>query len=247
VLVHGLGLDHRMWERQAPALAAAGHRVITCDLPGHGAADRPAHAGSAYTTAELAASLVGVLDEAGVARGVLVGFSLGGGVAIQVALDHPSRVSGLALVDTTAWPGPDAVARFAGRAALVEAEGVEVLVQPAIERWFTPEFVAAQGEIVSRYAAWIGENDAVGYAAACRSLATLDLRDRLREIRCPTLVAVGDRDEATPVAMAEALAAGITEATLRILGPAGHLLTEERWAEVNAALLAFLAGPRQRH
>ena len=211
-----------MWERQAPALAAAGHRVIACDLPGHGAADRPARAGSAYTTAELAASLLGVLDEAAVGRGVLVGFSLGGGVALQIALDCPSRVSGLALVDTTAWPGPDAAARFAGRAALVEAEGVEVLVQPAIERWFTPEFVAGHPEIVRRYVAWIGENDAIGYAAACRSLATLDLRDRLGEIRCPTLVVVGDRDQATPVAMAETLAAGIAGATLRILGPAGH-------------------------
>ena len=53
---------------------------------------------------------------------------------------------------------------------------------------------------------------------------------------------VGDRDEATPVAMAETLAAGIAGATLRILGPAGHLVTEERWAELNAALLAFLTG-----
>jgi 3-oxoadipate enol-lactonase len=244
VLVHGLGLDHRMWERQTPALAAAGYRVIACDLPGHGAAARPARAGSTYTTAELAASLVGVLDEAGVDRGVLVGFSLGGGVALQVALDHPARVAALALLDTTAWSGPDAVARFTGRAALVEAEGVEVLVQPAIERWFTPEFVAEQGAIVRRYAAWIRANDAIGYAAACRSLAILDLRPRLGEIRCPTLVLVGDRDEATPVAMAEALATGIAGATLRILGPAGHLVTEERWAELNRALIAFLGEGR---
>jgi 3-oxoadipate enol-lactonase len=232
-----------MWERQTPALVAAGHRVIACDLPGHGLADRPARAGSAYTTADLAASLVGALDEAAVDRAVLVGFSLGGGVAIQVALDHPERVSALALVDTAAWPGPDAVARFGDRAAAVEAEGVEVLVQPAIERWFTSEFVAAYPEIVGRYATWIGENDARGYAAACRSLATLDLRSRLGEIRCPTLVVVGDRDQATPVAMAETLAAGLAGATLRILGPAGHLVTEERWVELNAALLAFLAGP----
>jgi pimeloyl-ACP methyl ester carboxylesterase len=244
VLVHGLGLDHRMWERQVPALAAAGHRVITCDLPGHGRAYRPARAGSSYTTAELAARLVGVLDEAGLDRSVLVGFSLGGGVVLQVALDHPGRVSALALVDTTAWPGPDALTRFGGRAALVEAEGVGVLVQPAIERWFTPEYVAVQGDIVRRYAAWIAENDALGYAAACRSLASLDLRARLGEIRCPALVVVGDRDQATPVAMAEALAAGIAGATLRILGPAGHLVTEERWAELNGVLLAFLAGSR---
>jgi pimeloyl-ACP methyl ester carboxylesterase len=101
--------------------------------------------------------------------------------------------------------------------------------------------VVARPEIVCRYAAWIGENDAAGYAAACRSLAALDLRARLGEIRCPTLVVVGDRDEATPVAMAEALAAGIAGAALRVLGPAGHLVTEERWAELNQALLAFLS------
>jgi 3-oxoadipate enol-lactonase len=243
VLVHDLGLDRRMWERQAPALAAAGYRAITCDLPGHGAAERPARTGTVCTTAELAASLLGVMDEAGIDQGVLVGFSLGGGVALQVTLDRPARVSALALIDTTAWPGPDAAARFGGRAAGVEAEGVGVLVHPAIERWFTPEFVATHPEIVGRYAAWIGENDAPGYAAACRSLAALDLRARLGEIRCPTLVVVGDRDEATPVAMAEALAAGIAGASLRILGPAGHLVTEERWAELNAALLEFLAGP----
>jgi 3-oxoadipate enol-lactonase len=197
-----------MWKRQVPALVAAGHRVIACDLPGHGLADRPARASaSSSTPRRLAAS---------------------SGVALQVALDWPSRVSGLALVDTTAWPGPDAVARFAGRAALVESEGVEVLVRPAIERWFTPEFVAAEGEIVRRYAGWIRQNDAIGYAAACRSLAILDLRSCLGEIRCPTLVMVGDRDQATPVAMAEALVTGIAGATLRILGPAGHLVTEER-------------------
>ena len=194
MLVHGLGLDHRMWERQTPALAAAGHRVIACDLPGHGAADRPARAGSAYTTAELAAEPGRRAGRGRGRPGRPRRLLAGGGVALQVALDHPARVSALALVDTTAWPGPDAVARFGGRAALVEAEGVEVLVQPAIERWFTPEFVAAQGEIVRRYAAWIRENDALGYAAACRSLATLDLRARLGEIRCPTLVVVGDRD-----------------------------------------------------
>src|SRR5262249_35944290 len=58
VLIHGLGLDHRMWERQVLPLVGAGHRVIACDLPGHGTAERPTRAGSAYTTAELARSLV---------------------------------------------------------------------------------------------------------------------------------------------------------------------------------------------
>src|SRR5262245_60673011 len=93
VLIHGLGLDHRMWERQVPAPAAAGHRVITCDLPGHGAGGRPTRRGTAYSTADLATSLIGALEDSVVGPATLVGFSLGGGIALQVALDRPECVS----------------------------------------------------------------------------------------------------------------------------------------------------------
>jgi 3-oxoadipate enol-lactonase len=230
-----------MWARQVPALAAAGYRVVTADLLGHGRSDRPSRPGSSYTVADLADSLVRTLEEADVGRAALAGFSLGGGVALQIALARPDRVGALVLADTSAWMGPGASALFTERAAAVEARGVEVLVQPAIARWFTPDFVAAHGDAVARYAARIGENDAYGYAAACRSLATFDVRERLGALRCPTLVVVGDRDQATPVAMAETLANGIPGAELRILGPAGHLLTEERWEAFNEVLLAFLS------
>lgn len=195
-----------MWERQVPALAAAGYRVVTGDLLGHGHSDRPSRPGSSYTVADLADSLVRALEEVDIGRAALAGFSLGGGVALQIALARPDQVGALVLADTSAWMGPRASALFTERAAAVEAGGVEVLVQPAIARWFTPEFVTAHGDAVARYAARIGENDAYGYAAACRSLATFDVRERLHGLRCPTLVVVGDRDQATPVAMAETLA-----------------------------------------
>jgi pimeloyl-ACP methyl ester carboxylesterase len=241
VLIHGLGLDHRMWERKIPALAAAGHRVITCDLPGHGAGRRPTRAGSVYTTEELAASLVEALEESSVDPATLVGFSLGGGIALQIALDRPERVSALALVDTTAWPGPDAVARFAGRAAAVEAEGVGVLVHPAIERWFTPEFVAAQDEI----------------RAPLRRVDRGERRHRLRgRLPLPRRARPQGSARRDPLPHAgcgrrprrgHAHLNGGSAGGRHCRGhaphprPAGHLVTEERWAELNATLLEFLA------
>jgi pimeloyl-ACP methyl ester carboxylesterase len=151
-----------MWERQVPALAAAGYRAVTGDLLGHGRSDRPPRPGSSYTMADLADSLMRSLEEADVGRAALAGFSLGGGVALQIALARPDRIGALVLASTSAWMGPGAPALFTERAAAVEARGVEVLVQPAIARWFTPEFVTAHGDAVARYAARIGENRPTG-------------------------------------------------------------------------------------
>jgi 3-oxoadipate enol-lactonase len=240
VLLHGLGLDRRMWHGLRPALAGAGFRVIAVDLPGHGAAGRPARPGTAWLVADLAAGVLAVLEGAAGGPAVLVGFSLGGAVALEVALAHPGRVSALVLVDTAAWMGPEAPPIFLERAAAAEADGVEALVAPAVERWFTPEFVAARPDAVARCVAWLRDNDALGYAAACRALATFDARARLAEVRCPTLVVAADRDQATPVAMAEVLASGIPGAELAVLGPSGHLVTEERPADLERAVLGFL-------
>jgi 3-oxoadipate enol-lactonase len=230
-----------MWEHVTPALAAAGYRVVAVDLPGHGAAAKPSAPGAAWSVEDLAAGAAGALDAAGVGPAALVGFSLGGAVALALALAAPARAAALVLADTSAWMGPGAPALFGDRAVLVEARGVEALVEPAIGRWFTPEFAAARPDVVARCAARLRENDPAGYAAACRSLATLDLRGRLGEVRCPALVLVGDRDQATPLAMARGLEAGIPGARLEVLGPSGHLVTEECPDPFAGALLAFLA------
>jgi len=241
VLLHGLGLDHRSWGRQVPALARAGYRVLACDMPGHGRAERPPRPGSGYAVADLADAVLGAMDEAGAPDAAVVGLSLGGAVALWLALAAPRRVRALGLLATAAWMGADARAYFGDRAALVEARGAGVLVEPAIERWFTPAFIEREPALVRQYAGWIAENDPVGYAAACRSLGDFDVRARLADIRGPALVMVGDRDRATPPERSRELAGGIARAELRVLAPAGHLLTEERWPEVNETLIAFLA------
>ncbi len=241
VLIHGLGLDRRMWRRQMPPLVSAGHRVFVCDLLGHGRSDRPRQAGGMYSVAELAASLTAALDRALIGPAAFVGFSLGGAVALHIILSSPDRVERLVLASTSAWMGPEAAAVFMTRAAAVEAHGVEVLVEPAVQRWFTPEFVRTHNADVEDYKQVLRENDPYGYAAACRSLAAFDVRGQLRDVQCPTLVLVGDQDQATPPAMSRNLATNICGARLEILGPAGHLVTEECADRINETIIRFLA------
>jgi len=111
VLVHGYGADLRLWDAQAPALADAGFRVIRHDVRGHG---RSLISPDGYTYENYSADLRDLLDRLNVERPVteslnieaahVVGLSMGGGIALQFALDHPQRVLSLTLVDS-ALPG----------------------------------------------------------------------------------------------------------------------------------------------
>jgi pimeloyl-ACP methyl ester carboxylesterase len=96
VLTHGLLMDGRMFARVAPAIAAAGNRVITVDLPGHGAADQP-HDMTAYSMQQFGRDVVALLDHLGVAQAVIGGTSLGANVALEVAVFAPERVRALVL------------------------------------------------------------------------------------------------------------------------------------------------------
>ncbi|MEZ4360644.1 MAG: alpha/beta fold hydrolase [Kofleriaceae bacterium] len=96
VLTHGLLMDHRMYTRLAPTLAAAGHRVITVDMLGHGASEQP-HDMTAYSMAQYGGDVIALLDHLGVEQAVIGGTSLGANVALEAAVAAPRRVRGLVL------------------------------------------------------------------------------------------------------------------------------------------------------
>jgi pimeloyl-ACP methyl ester carboxylesterase len=134
VLVHGHGADLRLWDLQVPALLEAGYRVIRYDVRGHG---RSAIPPGGYTWENYALDLRDLLDRIAVPRAHVVGLSMGGGIALQFALDFPERVSSLVLVDS-ALPGFYYSPEFAGAieelVAAVRAEGPRA----AFERlWLT--------------------------------------------------------------------------------------------------------------
>src|SRR5260221_13494282 len=111
VLVHGLLMDGRMFEKLAPALVARGNRVLTVDLPGHGASDQP-HEMAAYSMTEFGRDVVALLDHLGLPQAVIGGTSLGANVALEAACAQPSRTRALVLEMPVLESGITAAAAF---------------------------------------------------------------------------------------------------------------------------------------
>lgn len=208
VLVHGLLTDHRVWDAVAARLAPS-FRVLRHDLRGHGRSSAPP---PPYTMQALGEDTVGLLDALGLDRVHLVGSSLGGMLAQQVAARHGPRLLSLTLANTAAVQ--TAAAAWQARIDLVRREGVAAIADGTLQRWFTPEFAGRAGAEVARMRGILCETSDAGYvgcAQAVRDLAQLDL---LAQIHVPTLVVAGSRDEATPPALSVQLCEGIAGARL---------------------------------
>jgi 3-oxoadipate enol-lactonase len=218
-LVHSLAMDHRFWDPMVHALAGR-CAVVALDARGHGGSGR---APSPLTAARMAQDLREVIDHLGLPPVVVGGASMGGCVALQFAADHPTRTLGLALLDTTAWYGPTAAADWEQRACKARDGGLASLTAFQQTRWFSDAFRQARPDVVQACMDCFLANDLEGYMAACRMLGAFDGRSLLARIRVPTLVLVGEEDQAAPVAMARALHAGITGSTLEVVPATRHL------------------------
>ncbi|WP_079124965.1 3-oxoadipate enol-lactonase [Streptomyces lushanensis] len=247
VLGPSLGTSLAVWDAQAPALART-HRVVRYDLPGHG--DSPARlirtgatvAGPGATVADLGRLVLELTDSLAIETFAYAGVSLGGAVGTWLAVNHPDRIRGLALLCTSARFGEPSGWRE--RAALVRARGTGPVADSAANRWFTPGFAgepAAEALVADLRAA-----DPEAYAACCDALAGFDLRAELPGITAPTLVIAGREDPATPPAHARELADGIPGAGLTEIAHASHLANVERPAPVLAALSAHFAAEPDR-
>jgi 3-oxoadipate enol-lactonase len=235
VLLHSIGTDRTLWDAHVPGLVAAGRRVAAVDLRGHGGS--PVLPGP-YAVAELGDDVVGLLDELGAERADVVGVSLGGAIALSLALRHPARVGRIAVCCSAAsFGGPGT---WAPRAATARAEGVGPLAEGTVGRWFTPGFRREQPDRVATIRGVLERTDPEGYAASCDALGALDLRPRLRTIRAPTLVVAGAHDVATPPeATSVPMAAAIPGARLQVVD-AAHLAPYERPDLVGPLVLQHL-------
>jgi 3-oxoadipate enol-lactonase len=242
VLIHGHSADLRLWEPQVPALLDAGYRVVRYDVRGHGRSSVPA---TGYSWEHYLADLRTLLDHLRVAHAHLAGISMGGAIALQLALEEPGRVVSLALLDS-ALPGfayspefEDDVERL--REA-VRAEGPRA----ALERhWLThpifdgvrrqPKAFAALRRMVLDYPA-ADYLDEAEYPPPERPAI-----ERLHDVRAPALVVVGERDLPDFRIIADILAENLPGARKLVVSDAGHLPSLERPEAVNPALLSFLA------
>jgi pimeloyl-ACP methyl ester carboxylesterase len=178
VLTHGLAATGATWAAQVEGLSPS-FRVVTWDLRGHGRSPRPP---GECRLPDLANDLGSVLDAAAIDRAVVLGHSAGGVVAMQFALDHPGRCAGLVLVGTASECNAKA------------NEFYETLATIAVERGMAP-VRRRLGLGASEPDA--GDVDPETFAKVARVMANLrhqPLTSRLAEIRCPTLIIVGEKD-----------------------------------------------------
>lgn len=218
VLFHSLLADDSSFDRIAPALAAT-HRVVILSLPGFGASER-AEGGLDAVADRIAAALAAM--ELGQPP-VFIGNGYGGFVALNVAIRHPGIAQRLVLADCGAAFSEPGRAAFRGMSAMAREKGLASISDVAMRRLFAPAYQAEHPELIEERRARFVAVDAETFHAACAALATLDLRDRLAEVRVPALVLVGEHDEATPPAMAHELAAGLPNAALTILPGCAHV------------------------
>lgn len=237
VLLHAFPVDARLWEDVAP-LVPGDAPVLAVDLPGLGAArdvtlPEPALEASADAVAA-------VLADAGHARAVVAGLSMGGYVALALVERHPDLVVGLGLLDTKATADPeDAHANRLRVADVVERSGTVDEVLPMATA-LLGDAARARPEVVSRVEGWIRSQPPAGVAWSQRAMAARPDRTAvLAGFGGPVLVLVGEEDGPTPVEVARATAAVVGGEPVVVPG-AGHLTAVETPEPVAAALGALV-------
>lgn len=190
LLLNSIGTDRALWDGMLPHLA--GYRVIRMDTRGHGASDAPA---GDYTLPMLAQDALAVLDAAGAKSAVVAGVSLGGMIAMHLALDHPERVGRLIAICTSATM--DHLA-WAARVDTVREGGMEAIVDLAMSRFLSPAFVAANPRTAARIAGSLRAMAPHGYVGCGAAIRDMALIDRLHTLDLPTLVVTGSHDTSTP-------------------------------------------------
>ncbi len=233
VMANSLGTTYRMWDAQVPALSER-FRLLRYDHRGHGDSSVPP---GPYTMGDLGGDVLALLDRLGVERISFCGLSIGGMVGMWIASEAPERIERLVLCCTSARFDPEA---YNSRARTVRAEGVGVIADAVLERWFTPEFRASHPEVVEWAGSMLRDTPVEGYAGCCEAIGSAELASRLGEISAPTFVIAGADDPAAPVIQAELIRDSIPDARLVVIEQAAHLANVEQPEAVTREILDHL-------
>jgi len=240
ILIHGLGSSTRDWELQVPAFAKY-FKVITLDLRGHGRSAKPA---GPYSMAMFAEDTAHLIKEIGAGPAHILGISLGGMVAFQLAIDHPDLIRSMIIVNST----PEIVPRTLReknaiwqRLFIVRLMGMRKMGQVLGDRFFPrQDQVELKNIFIERWA----ENDQPAYLEAMKAVNGWSVTDKLGEITCPTLVIGADGDY-FPTSDKENYTKLIPGAELVIIQDSMHAVTADKPGEFNEIVLEYLLGSRR--
>jgi 3-oxoadipate enol-lactonase len=236
VFSNSLATSLTMWDEQAAALQG-NFRVLRYDQRGHGDTEAPA---GRYAFDTLLADALALMDALGIAKASFAGLSMGGATALGLAERHPDRFERIIVADSPCQSTPQSSQQWEERIAVAQKQGIEGLVEPTVGRWFPPETVAENPPYLDKIRAMIRGTPINGFIGCAAALAAHDYAAAVASVKCPTLFIVGEKDGATPAAMAK-LHDKLPGSRFVALPGAGHISNMDRAAEFNSALRDFLA------
>lgn len=244
MLVPGLGGGAGIWAKQVAALSAD-FRTIAHDHRGCG---RSTYSRIDYSVEQMADDAVRLMDKLGIDKAHWVGHSTGGAMGQVVAEDHPDRIASLVLSAT--WPGQDNYFNraFAARKAVLSVHGTAEYARHSILTLHPPWYITENDDLMAQQEAYLAGADQPVEIMESRidAICRFDRRDRMGDIKAPTLIIVAEDDMVTPRYLSDQLDAGIDHAEKIILPTGGHFLMHILTDDYNAAVGDFLKRHRLR-
>ncbi len=217
VFINSLGTDFRIWDEVVARLHPHGP-ILRFDKPGHGLSpvvDQP------LTISDYAADVLGLLDALDIQACVLVGLSIGGIIAQQLALTYPDRIEKLVLSNTA--PKIGTADNWNARIDMVRQGGLASVADMVMARWFPDHFQQVHPTELAGYRAMLEQTSPVGYIRACEAIRDNDLTHAIDRISVSTLCLGGTDDGSTPPELVQAMAVRIPNARLELIDGAGHI------------------------
>jgi len=239
VLLHGFCEDSSVWELLKAGLLEASCQVVSIDLPGFGGSE----AVPGISIAQMAEAVQAVLSELGIARGVLIGHSMGGYVSLAYARRFPERLLGLGLFHS--HPYPDSEEKQASRqksADFIRRQGHALFVKQLIPSLFAPKFARDNAMLIHKLSYQAARYPSEGIIAALEAMAQRpDESKTLTGLAVPVLFIIGKEDAAIPADQSMAQTHLPERASIHILEKIGHMGMLEAPAKTLAILREFIA------
>lgn len=236
VFSNSLATSIAMWDEQAAALKDS-FRVLRYDQRGHGGTEAPT---GRYPFDTLLADALALLDALSIKKTHFAGLSMGGATALGLVERHPDRFDRIIVCDSPCQSTPQSSQQWEERIAIAQKQGIDVLVEPTVSRWFPAETLAKNPPYLDKVRAMVRATPVNGFIGCAAALAAHDYAAAVAMVKRPVLFMVGEKDGATPVAMRK-LNEKLPGSRYAELAGAGHISNMDRPAEFTKAIRDYIS------
>jgi 3-oxoadipate enol-lactonase len=243
ILIHGAGDNLNMWYHQIPVFSKS-YNVIIYDVRGHGKTESPK---TEYTILLFTEDLYQFLKALKVKNAYFLGYSMGGRIALNLAIDHPEIVKALILANSSVGlmsPSAEAMERRRTWLELLEKGDINRFVELMTTTVFSPGFKDRNAAAFERYKNVKLQNKPDALTRVIQAMGVPTAPPDLNKVKCPVLIIVGEKDTLTGVDQGKLAQKAMINSKLVIL-PTGHAAAVELPSKFNSAVMEFLSGIRK--